>query len=251
MSFWSATIRGSAVGTVCLWACGCGPISDSGSDETKNPHYQVGISRNISRDYPGAIEAFKKALEANPQSADAHRELGLIYYQNTHNYAAAIYHFEEYLTLRPNTPQRDLINGFIVACKQGLVKEVSLVIVNKEVQRELDELARVNFGLRQRVEALSQELMLATNRPPGLPVLATNLPPPRPTPGTSNSNRPPTPPRDNPSAPKTRTHTAKAGDTPASIARQYGVKLNALMAANPRLDPRKMKVGQAVNVPAP
>jgi LysM repeat protein len=251
MSFWSAAIRFPTLAAVCLWVCGCGPISDGSSDETKNPHFQVGTSRNISRDYPGAVEAFKKALEANPQSGAAHYELGLIYYQKLHNYAAAIYHFEEYLTLRPNAPQRDLLNQFIVVCKQELARDVSLVIVNKEVQRQLDQLARENLGLRQKVDMLSQQLLLATNRPPALQVVASNLPPVRLAPGTGSATRTPTPtlPRESSPPTKTRTHTVKSGDTPASIARQYGVKLSALLAANPRLEPKRMKVGQTVNVP--
>ena len=47
-----------------------------------------------------------------------------------------------------------------------------------------------------------------------------------------------------------RKHTIQAGDTPAAIARRYGVKLDALMSANPGLDPRKLRVGQTVNIPA-
>jgi LysM repeat protein len=47
-----------------------------------------------------------------------------------------------------------------------------------------------------------------------------------------------------------RTHTVKAGETPTVIARKYGVKVDALMAANPRLEPRHLKVGQTLNIPA-
>ena len=48
-----------------------------------------------------------------------------------------------------------------------------------------------------------------------------------------------------------RTHTVKPGETPSLIARQYGVRLDALMAANPRLEPRRLRVGQALSIPAP
>jgi LysM repeat protein len=48
-----------------------------------------------------------------------------------------------------------------------------------------------------------------------------------------------------------RTHKVQAGETPSSIAKRYGVKLDTLMAANPGLNPTRMKVGQSVNVPAP
>jgi len=40
------------------------------------------------------------------------------------------------------------------------------------------------------------------------------------------------------------------GETPSVIARRYGVKLTALMAANPRVDARRLQVGQALTVPA-
>jgi LysM repeat protein len=48
-----------------------------------------------------------------------------------------------------------------------------------------------------------------------------------------------------------RTHIVKAGDRPSSIARMYGVKLEALMAANPKVEPRRLQVGQTLNIPAP
>ncbi len=44
-------------------------------------------------------------------------------------------------------------------------------------------------------------------------------------------------------------YTVKAGDTPAKIARAHGVSPAALMAANPGLEPTKLKVGQKINLP--
>ncbi len=44
-------------------------------------------------------------------------------------------------------------------------------------------------------------------------------------------------------------YTIKGGDTPAKIARAHGVTLDALMAANPGLEPTKPKVGQKINLP--
>ncbi len=45
------------------------------------------------------------------------------------------------------------------------------------------------------------------------------------------------------------TYTVKSGDYPAKIARAHGVSVNALLAANPGLEPTKMKVGQVINLP--
>jgi len=35
----------------------------------------------------------------------------------------------------------------------------------------------------------------------------------------------------------------------ASIARQYGISLSALQAANPRVEARRMSVGTTLNIP--
>jgi LysM repeat protein len=61
--------------------------------------------------------------------------------------------------------------------------------------------------------------------------------------GHNATNRPP-------AAGSARTHAVKSGETPASIARQYGIKLDSLMSANPGLDARRMRVGQALNIPS-
>lgn len=46
------------------------------------------------------------------------------------------------------------------------------------------------------------------------------------------------------------TYTMTKGDTLGELARAHGLSLDELMAANPEIrDPRKVKVGQVINVP--
>lgn len=46
-------------------------------------------------------------------------------------------------------------------------------------------------------------------------------------------------------------HTVRAGETLTTIARQHGVTLRALLAANPQIaDPDRIRVGQVINLPA-
>lgn len=52
------------------------------------------------------------------------------------------------------------------------------------------------------------------------------------------------------SAPDEGTHRVRAGETLSSIARRYGITLNALRAANPGVDPRRLLVGQRIRIPA-
>jgi LysM repeat protein len=46
-------------------------------------------------------------------------------------------------------------------------------------------------------------------------------------------------------------HKVKSGDTFGKMAKEYGVSTKAIVAANPNIDPRRLKVGQNVLIPAP
>jgi hypothetical protein len=146
-----------------------------------------------------------------------------------------------------------MVRTRILACKQQLAQTVSLGLVTEKQQREFEQLAEETKRLREDVEkwrAYALRLQTLTNQPGlGLPApravqpFTSSQPAPADSAGTS---RPPT----TTTAPP-RTHTIKAGETPSVIARKYGVKVEALMAANPKLDPRRLQVGQALNIPAP
>lgn len=47
------------------------------------------------------------------------------------------------------------------------------------------------------------------------------------------------------------THTIQAGDTFDAIARRNGLSVAAIVAANPGVDPRRLKIGSTINLPAP
>lgn len=46
-------------------------------------------------------------------------------------------------------------------------------------------------------------------------------------------------------------YVIRSGDTFYSIARRYGISVEALVAANPGVDPDRLRVGQVICVPAP
>jgi len=84
--------------------------------------------------------------------------------------------------------------------------------------------------------------------PPGTPLPGT--PPPL-TPTPIAITQPPAPP---PTAPPTTTggsvYVVAHGDILASIAKKNGVTLKALEEANPGVDPKKLKIGQKLQIPA-
>ena len=48
----------------------------------------------------------------------------------------------------------------------------------------------------------------------------------------------------------TKTHVVKSGEWPTSIARNYGIKVADLLSANPGVDPRRLRPGQALVIPS-
>jgi hypothetical protein len=309
---------------------GCNPQGPGQNDEEKEPHFLAGKGHLNTMDYPAAVESFEKALTLNPKSAAAHFELGCLFAQKVPDPAAAIYHYERFLKLRPKAPNAEWVNQIILASKQELARTVSLGPVTEKQQRDLEKLAEDNKRLTEENRRLNEEaakwrasaatptrpqtnppvrisqpnptnpqgpglaLAAATTAPPVLPLTlperdrrqaeginrgpAGVLPPEGGAPGgpvrrwaaspskggvlppeggaPGGVNRGPLGPG-GPPAPKSapvgpmRAHVIKPRDTLARIARQYGVKLEALSAANPTANPRRLRPGQTLNVPPP
>lgn len=49
---------------------------------------------------------------------------------------------------------------------------------------------------------------------------------------------------------ETRQHVVEHGDSFYSLSKKYGVSMKAIGAANPGVDPKKLKIGQKLNIPA-
>jgi LysM repeat protein len=215
-------------------------------------------------DYKGAIEAYEKSLSANPESAAAHFELGWLSDQKESDPASAIYHYNHYLRLRPNAENADIIKSHIAACKQELARTVAFSPITQSLQAEFDKLRDENLRLQTELEkwkTLATRLQALSNQPAVVAVAprpvstvspnrtASAEPAPIETPMLSGS------PRSNaarsvPPPVAGRAHTIKAGETPTAIARKYGLKVETLMAANPRTDARKLQPGQTLTIPA-
>ena len=249
MKFWGRTIF--SVCAVCLGVVlgGCDPSGQGAADDEKEPHFVLGQNRVNTMDYSGAVEAFEEALEANPHSAPAHYQLAMLYGEKESNPAAAIYHYQQYLRFDPKAPNADVVKRHINACKQQLAANELQLPSSSAAQQQLQQLADKNRTLQDEVDKwhayyASQMAAVKTNLPPA----PNNFAQQPVTPAILQQ-----PPDANPKPPATRprTHTVAAGETPAAIARKYDVNLNALLAANPGLNPKKLRVGQVINLPPP
>jgi tetratricopeptide (TPR) repeat protein len=245
---------------LCASLGGCLPSSQGPLDEQKEPHFLTGKARENALDYKGAIEAFEKALEVNPQNGSAHFELGLLYEKET-DYAAAIYHFDRFLKLRPNSEYSQIVKERVTADKMELSKTAAFAPVTQNLQKEFDKLAEENKQLRAELEQWrAYYARQAQARVAGGTVAASQseqaIEPHAPAASgaagaaESSSSAGNHSPNRSAGAAAPRTHAVKSGETLTTIAKKYGVKLESLVAANPGLDPRRMKIGQTINLPA-
>jgi tetratricopeptide (TPR) repeat protein len=254
MKFPDRLFRSALILLLALSLEGCLPSGPNQMAEEKEPHFLAGRNCINSMDYKGAIEEFEKALEANPHSASAQFQLGWLYEEKEPDPAAAIYHYEQFLKLRPKADNAEVIRQHITNCKQDLAKTILVLPVTPGVQHEFEQLAEENKRLRDEVErwrAYAGRVQLPTNTPAlaaGNPRAAIVAAPSSPTqmPGEALAAA-------NPAAGpgQGRPYVVKQGDSPYSIARRNGVKLDALMAANPGIDPRRLRPGQTLTLPGP
>ena len=238
----------------CAVLCGCAPAGSSQLDEEREPHFLEGKSRVSSMDYKAAIESFEESLEVNPHSAASHFELACLLADKEPDPAAAIYHYQCYLKLRPGADNADIVKQRIYVLKQDLAKAVMPPSATPAMQREFERLAEENRQLRDQVEKWRAAYNTRAAASAAPQPAANVTPAPAPAPNVPVAvNRPAPAPVSTPvptSTPALRTYKVQAGDTAAAIARKYSIRLDALLAANPGLEPRRMKVGQVLNIPA-
>jgi LysM repeat protein len=224
-------------GLLALALClsGCIP-GDSRVEEEKDPHFQRGINLVNSQDFKGAVEEFEKALETNPRSAAAHFQLGWLYDNKVNDSAAAIYHYQRHLQLMPDSDRARSVQQRIRLCKQELANTEFPLPNSQNLQREADRLTAENVSLRQQLAALQHPAAARADlaQPGAAPArLAAGAPSAAQFPASSHP----------------RVHIVKERETISSIAAQYGLKTSAILAANPRVDPRRLRIGQSLNLP--
>ncbi len=237
---------------------GCMPGGSARTDEETEPHFLSGKKLASQMDYDGAVDAYEKALEVNPHSAAAHFELAWLYEGKENDPAAAIYHYERFLKLAPNSGKAEVAQAHINNCKLALAETASAIApISASAQRDLERLVQENKELRS--ELAQWQAYYQTH-----PQLASsNAPAPTATPAAN-----PTPSADGSSHARSgvalmaagngagttaqatvRTHKVQSGDTLAAIARKYGVSLAALEAINPEVRPTRLQVGAVLSLP--
>jgi len=254
-------LTGAALALAAAGLTGCQPGGDARLDEERDPHFQRGRDLVNSQEFKAAVDEFEKALESNPHSAPAHYELGWLYDNKINDYAAAIYHYERHLALTPNSPRAQQVRDRIRGCKLELASTEFPLPNSQNLQHEVETLTEENRLLRLQLDA-------ARFHPATAPVIATIAVPSPVQPALAPAPTPPlaapVPPATitqaetpshtftvavNSSASHPRVYVVQAKDTINSVASRYGLKPSLVLAANPNVNPTRLRIGQSLNLP--
>jgi tetratricopeptide (TPR) repeat protein len=135
------------------------------------------------------------ALEKNPQSAAAHFELGWLNAEKESDPAAAIYHYQKYLKLRPSASNVETIKEHIFRLKQDLAKGVLPVPASNELQNQLEQATEENRRLNEELDRLKTRavtVLPTVNRLSSQPLIVRTNPPVQPVQPRSTSQTPAT-----------------------------------------------------------
>jgi tetratricopeptide (TPR) repeat protein len=228
-----------------LFLGGCAE-AEKPQDDAKNPHFQRAHDLVNMQDFKGAISEFEKVLETNPRSAATHFELGLLCENDKiRDYGAAIYHYEKHLELKPDSDRAPQVHDRIRACKRELANGDFPLPNSQNLQKETDRLTAENIVLRQQADALQKQLMAAqlalTNalsqraQVANVSTVANGA--------SASSQMGQTAPA------RAHTYQIQQGDTISAIAARFRLKTSAVLAANPKVRPERLRVGQSINLP--
>lgn len=245
-----------------LW-CACSPDLFQSPDEDRDRNFQKARDATRLGDYQGAAEYYRRAVESNPRSASVHLGYASLCEGPLQQYADAVYHYQQYLRLRPDDPKADDIRRRVTNCTERLATSVPLVVRSETIARDLEAVRRENQSLRVQITNLLGHVHYWSNAVQRLAQVGDlgplgdaprdGLPydddPPRSP--SDRGGRSPSLDRDGSRSPpaSARSHRVQSGDTLHRISRQYGVSLDALRRANPRINERRLLPGTYVRIP--
>lgn len=110
---------------VALMGAGCGQQVRV-ADDVERDHPAMKKARELEQagDGDGARRAYQSLLDRNPTIARAHLDVAFLLQQTGRDYVDAIYHFQRYLALRPETEKRAMIEGHIRAAQLAYIATV-------------------------------------------------------------------------------------------------------------------------------
>jgi nucleoid-associated protein YgaU len=246
---------------------GCAPSGVEIVSETNEKQYQLGQDFKSQGRMEDALGAFERVIDARRDAPESHLEAGYIYLRTLKDPISAIYHFNRFLRLQPQSPQATQVSQLIETAQkefarqlpakpyEGQLDRIDLMDLVSTLKQENDSLKRDLMAATARVEQLEnvlgqarraqqqqqqQQLPAPTIRSPQAQSVATAT-----TPSPSNAPSPSSAPR---------AYRVQSGDTLSAIStRFYGTPsrwIDIYQANRDRLSSESaLRVGQEIRIP--
>lgn len=143
-----------------LFVAGCGRYDSSPfTAEIDEPNYRRGKDMIRQGRNQEALVAFTKVIEKRGEDApESHLELGILYQQqpNFKDPILAIYHYRQFLKLKRNSPQADLVRQRIDAATREFARTLPAQPLDNQMERldlleKIDQLQRENIQLKDQL----------------------------------------------------------------------------------------------------
>lgn len=129
---------------------------------------QQAVEAQRTARYPEAIRLYRELLRGNPANALAHFELAVLLQDNQQDEAGAIYHYRNYLDLRPDSDKAPLARQRIAEAEEKLARRFSgrsgdsaRVVSDMQIVARIEELNSQVAERDRTIRQLGDQLALA------------------------------------------------------------------------------------------
>jgi len=231
-----------------LCVVACNPQVGDTVREIDEKQYQLAQSYKAQGRVEEALSAFMRVIDARLDAAESHLEAGNIYLQSLKDPVRAIYHFDRFLQLNPNSAQAKQVSQLIETAQKEFVRQLPAEPYQGGLDRIdlmdlIEHLKKENASLKQDL-ARAQQGLTALKSVAGTATTtasSSTLSPARQAASQNPLNGP-------------QTHTVQSGDTLSTISqRYYGTPsryMDIYQANRDRLKTANaLKIGQQLRIP--
>ena len=227
---------------VTLLVVGCDDSKDSNSRtfELDDPDFRQGLTYEKQHEPRRALECFLKVIDSRKGAAESHLEAGRMYI-DLKDPLSAIYHFNEYIRLKPTSEQSKIVRQMIKTAEKLYLEQIPGRPLEPDAsgsgdqRSELQRLRAENTKLQREIAELTRINKVSDTSSPSSSSSSTTKPT---TTGSKTSV----------------TYIIKANDSLSSISRKfYGTdqrKTEILNANKNKIkNPTKLVIGMAIEIP--
>ena len=228
--------------TTVLLVVGCDDNKDSNARtfELDDPEFRQGLTYEKQHESRRALECFLRVIDSRKGAAESHLEAGRMYI-DLKEPLSAIYHFNEYIRLKPTSDQSKIVRQMIKTAEKLYLEQIPGrplepdAIGTTDQYAQLQKLKAENEKLKREVAELSR-----VNKVSEVPI--------------SNSASSTNTKTSSTGVKSSTTYMIKSGDTLTSIAKRfYGTdqRKNEIYNANKTKikNPAKLQVGVTIEIP--